>query len=182
MRHLMRLKNKGFTLVELMVSIAVLGIVMSIIGLIINTSANTYGGITTDINLQYESQTAMSQLQEYILDCNGAIGIKKDPLNLKNELYIYHKNDDNSYNAYKFAVSPTSNVLLFYMNNNAPGNSNFDNTAPQPLSNFVQGFTADMSLNGRSIVITLIYKQGSRSYTGSQTITCRNTVGYISVP
>ena len=62
----MKKDNRGVTLVELLISFAILGIVSAVIAGFITTSSNTYSTLTTEVNLQYESQMAMNQLQGYI--------------------------------------------------------------------------------------------------------------------
>ncbi len=65
--------NKGFTLVELVVSIAIFGILSIAVMNFMTTGANLFSTVDTRLNLQYESQLAMAQLQEYIIDCNYSV-------------------------------------------------------------------------------------------------------------
>jgi prepilin-type N-terminal cleavage/methylation domain-containing protein len=67
MKKLIR-NNRGFTLVELLVTFGILAVVMVMVGVIIGMSSGTYKNISDDLNLQYESQLAMSQIQEYVID------------------------------------------------------------------------------------------------------------------
>ena len=174
-------RMKGFTLLELIISFAILAILGVIAALIVQMGGRTYTGISADINLQYESQTAMSQLLEYVIDCNGKVGIKKDPMFTNDELYIYNKNPDQSYSAYKFAVDGTSKELYLFEGANVPPNTDFSQAQPQLMSSYVNGFSANLSADGKSIVLTLSYELGRKTYTGTQTVKFRNNVENISV-
>lgn len=181
--------NHGYTLVELIVSFSILAIVSVMIALIIQTSSNTYGGISNDINLQYESQTAMGQIQDRVIDCSSFAAVTSD----KGALYIFSQTDPTHYSAYKFAKSGTSNELLLYYKKNVPGSAEpsdpgiFGFTENQVLSSYVTGFTAeplDDNVTGEemtAVTVTIHYSLGSRSYIGTQTIAFRNHVKDISV-
>ncbi len=177
--------NRGFTLVELMVAFAILGVVMLSVTFVISTSSNTYSKIATDINLQYESQLAMSQLQEYIIDCNSAIGAGSD-----GSLYVVDEKDSN-FEIYKFAKKPDADVLYFYktavddFDPAAPGFSSITFDSGQLMSSYVKAFSATISassgsLNASSVIVTIKYGTGGEAYDGCQTFALRNQVKNIS--
>jgi hypothetical protein len=61
------------SLLELIVTFALLGIVsLAVVGLL-STGANSFRRVSTEVSLQYEAQLTMSQLQEYLIDCNGGV-------------------------------------------------------------------------------------------------------------
>jgi len=66
-------KNQGFTLVELIVASAIMGIVALASAGFLSAGARTYRSVNYSLRLQYESQLTMAQLQEYLIDCNGGI-------------------------------------------------------------------------------------------------------------
>lgn len=178
--------NKGFTLVELVAAFAILAVVMLSVGYAIGTGSRTYGRIAADINLQYESQLAMSQLQEYIIDCNTCVGVSPGG----GSLYIVNKTDA-SYEAFKFARNPDGDELFFYK----AAMDAFDPAAPdfsaavfdpgQPMSGFVKSFSAAVSnapdtLAAGSVIITIHFGTGGETYVGCQTFALRNPVPNIS--
>lgn len=170
-----KLGNKGFTLVEMAVAFAILAIVMLIVTLVITTSSNTYSRIATDINLQYESQMAMSQLQEYVIDCNAYIAVSSG---VNNSLYIVNKTDDADYMIYKFAKKPDAEVLNFYKKTTTDPNDFIFTDDGELMSSYVTSFSAAVSTT--SATITINYESGSKTYVGKQTIALRNKIEVVS--
>lgn len=176
-----KLGNKGFSLVEMAVAFAVLAVVMLTVTLVITTSSNTYSKIAADINLQYESQMAMSQLQEYVIDCNAYIAVSSDG----SALYIFNKTDDTHYEAFKFVKKADTEELYFYKKTMGPitfstadpGNFNFDEDG-ELMSSYVTSFSAAVSSS--SVSVTIHYGTGSKTYIGRQTVALRNQIQDIS--
>ncbi len=180
--------NKGFTLVELLVAFGILAVVMVMVGAVIGISSGTYRNISDDLNLQYDSQLAMSQIQEYVIDCSEAVASADDGVN--DVLYLFNVNPNGEktvYDGYKLALSAKDNTLMLYTKpgfttefNKEDASTYLFKDAGQPMSNNVEMFTAELSPDGRSIKITLYYELGRESYTGIQTIAFRNPVTDIS--
>jgi prepilin-type N-terminal cleavage/methylation domain-containing protein len=173
--------NGGFTLLELMVSFAILAIVSVMVAFIIQVSAKTYSGISNDINLQYESQTAMSQIQDYVLDCNTAVAVSSD----SGTLYIFNKVDDTRCEAYQFFKKVASDELYLSSKEITGGFSkadpgNFTFGPGELMSSYVKQFSAAVSTDVKSVSITITYGVGGKTYIGRQTIALRNAVDDIS--
>lgn len=62
--------NKGYTLIELVVSMLITAIVITIIISFMSTNSSSYNYVSENINLQIESQTVMNQLNDIILEAN----------------------------------------------------------------------------------------------------------------
>ncbi|MEL4106307.1 prepilin-type N-terminal cleavage/methylation domain-containing protein [Oscillospiraceae bacterium WX1] len=174
----MKRNRKGFTLVEMLVSFAILGILLVMITLIIQNGSVTYNAVSSDINLQYESQNTMSQLENYIIDCNefAAVSTAGD------RLYLINDESDGTYTVNAFAYDASSKTLQFYktegittLNTDDPNLYALTGSA-QPMSSYVTSLTADIAPDNKSITVTLSYALGSKSYTGSQTVAFRNIV------
>ena len=64
----MRKDHKGFTLVELIIAIAILAIVtLAVCGFIV-VGSRSYTSANTDIMLQQEAQLALNQISDVIID------------------------------------------------------------------------------------------------------------------
>lgn len=97
-------RHKGFTLIELLVSVAILGILVVAELAFMATGANTYSSVFNDVDLQTESQTAMNQLEDYIVNCSGGLCFNG------NALYVIDT-ADLQYIEYVFTFDPAENEI-----------------------------------------------------------------------
>ncbi len=65
--------NRGLTLVELLVAVAIMGLIMVSLSLLLGIGSRTYSRVHNDLNLQMEMQVGLLQLQERLIDCNGGL-------------------------------------------------------------------------------------------------------------
>lgn len=101
----MKRNNKGFSLVELLVSFAILGIVSVIIGIILTSGSNMFTKNKKALSLQYKTQVASAQLHNHLQNCNA--GIAADD----NSLWAAHKEDDNNGEIYIFTLDDDENTV-----------------------------------------------------------------------
>ena len=65
--------NKGFSLIELLVALAILAVAgVAIAGFVMNTS-HSYSQTNTEIKLQYEQQLAVNQIRDMIVESDRGI-------------------------------------------------------------------------------------------------------------
>jgi len=69
----MKNNDKGITLFEIVVSMAILGILSVSVVMFISVSSRNYRKTSTDVNLQYESQLAVNQIKDMVIDSNQSI-------------------------------------------------------------------------------------------------------------
>ena len=69
----MKRNNRGFTLVELIVSIAILGIIAVAVSSFLLAGTRSYTKVNYAVRLQYETQLAMNQIQSYVMNCSRGI-------------------------------------------------------------------------------------------------------------
>lgn len=73
MRGGVKLNNKGFSLVELIISVAILTIITSAILGFIVTSSKSYGNVSEDVSLQQEAQLSLNQISDLIVDSTSGL-------------------------------------------------------------------------------------------------------------
>lgn len=77
MKHSLDYENKkinsGFTLIELVVSLAIFGIVIIIAGGLMIASANSYSGLSGSVSLSQASKQALEQFSENSIDSSAAV-------------------------------------------------------------------------------------------------------------
>lgn len=69
----MKLNNKGVSLVELIVTIAIMGVVSVAVQGFTLTSAKLNSNIVSDVKLQYESQVVMANVQKHIANAGDKV-------------------------------------------------------------------------------------------------------------
>lgn len=69
----MKRKNKGFTLIELIVTIAIMAIFSGVVLTVIGTGANSYRNTSSTAKAQMETQEVMDQIQNMIIDVNRSV-------------------------------------------------------------------------------------------------------------
>lgn len=84
--------NKGFSLVELIIAIAIMAIAGVAVFGFMSYSSRFYSRANKDVKLQYEQQIAVNQIRDIILETSKGIAYNKatDP----NTMYIFSQNTD----------------------------------------------------------------------------------------
>jgi len=65
--------NNGLSLVELIITVAMLAIVGSIIAAFIATSSKTYTRVSAEVDIQEEAQLTVNQIKDLVIDANRAV-------------------------------------------------------------------------------------------------------------
>ncbi len=172
--------NKGFTLVEMMVSISILSFIIVGLTVLLNSSTRGYSNMFRSTNLQYESQIVMSQIQERVIDCNGGIVW----LDGSNTLLVVNKNPDNSKTVHGIRMVGTE--MLYGTSTSSTDNDNAIlnfSTAniTSPMSQYLSGFeVVSPSVAGEitTIDIATEFEFDNRNYSARQTVALRNKPYY----
>ena len=168
----MKKNNKGITLVELIITFTILAVVSLMIVRFVNASANTYGRVSADVGLQYESQLAMAQLREYVIDCNGAIAFQNGTL------YVLNRDDAGNLTAHLFRYVQKE---LYYGKTAVNDAGGYMDDAPDLLAKKVSAFSVTPQLTGEkatSVTIAVAFADAGKSYAAEETIALRNEVLY----
>lgn len=201
-----KLNNKGFSLVELLIAVAIAGIVAGSVFGFMTVGARTFGQSSSDVHLQNEAQLAFNQIQDMIIDT--VVGID----------YVYITGDnfsDDSNKVMSDAEIPATGVdgkkLIMY-NSVASGRNVYEvvwkeadrklyyneysvavdsstgvdkivkgsriGDADALMAEYVTGFSADLSQieSKRVAKIDISYEKNGRPYTSSHNITLRNKI------
>ena len=166
----MRDNDRGFTLVELIVSIALLGIIAVAAAGFLVTGTRTYTNVNYSVRLQYETQLAMNQIQDYVMNCSQGIAWEGSTL--------YIVNSDKTEK--KISFSSTDGKLSFGQGIAAETDSV---TANDLMAERVTAFSVTFSpapteqnktTSATTATVSLTMTRGGKSYTGTQTIALRN--------
>lgn len=201
-----RVFNKGITLVELIVTIAVMTIVGGAITSFIVVAQRSYNSGSAETDLQYEAQMVVNQLQDLVIDTARGISyqyndeamsksvyildeadIPAEAVTSTRSLYIY---DREVY--YKLNWDPDTKEVRFFKYDK-DGNLMPDiDAAGELLAEYVTSFSVDLRelAQNRTVtyVLTLSKDSVGKSYTTSHKIKLRNEIlvnvdrGIIYVP
>lgn len=185
-----RRNNRGYTLVELLIAIAILSIVVgAVIGFFMYTMRFYHRG-NAESDLQNEAQLTMSQLETLVVNASQGVGL--DPSlpssqTTGSEMFVYNRLVSNSGSvSYQVTHIYTDNKKLkyCYMDYSIDPLSgayalSSDKVNPQTLSDYVENFSVDVSnlLSSNRIRFSIDFRAGgNRTYKTSNTVLLRNKV------
>lgn len=181
--------NKGLTLVELIVTIAILSLVGIGVGTIINQSLRQYRMSNTEVSLQQEAQLAGNQLTNLVLDASDGVSAESGKLNI----YDYDL-DTKGRGKIVIAFDATNGTLTYSRYEMADGDEDWTpvvGETEQLFADYVKEFTVEfLDEDGAQIAVTadaggkdvhqvclkIRYELQGQSYDYEQTITLRNQI------
>lgn len=172
----MKNDKRGFTLIELMVSLAIFGIVVTAVFGFMLAGSRSYNTVTGRLNQDIQTELVLSQFESYIMDCSSCLYFKGD------KLYIIDLNSDgSSYTANVFQYK--ADDCIYYGKGTATKNSSTGAficvaTASDLLAQNVSGFSvtpiSSDGANVTSAVVTIEFLRSSQTITNKKTIALRN--------
>ena len=156
-------KNQGMSLVELLVSVAVLGIAMfGIVGLM-NLSTRYYSNSSKEVEVQQELQTTFAMVSNMIVDANESVSYdassKKATIVNKTKKYIVQLGGRNLY-AKEFDVAAAETDIK---------------TSENLLADRVESFSLDTShYDDGYITLAMSVKYGTRTAAMTKNVFMRN--------
>ena len=162
---MMKRDNRGLTLLEVLIAFTLLGIVSGILLGFMTAGGNMYRKVSTNVNVQMQSQVVAAQIKEYIIDCNGSITFGTNTGAAA--LTINNTKKDGTPEKHEFVWDSATKTIEY-------------NTAL--LANNVEAFVVTCTSDG-VVNMTLTLNQNGKEYTTTQAITLRNQgVGFAATP
>lgn len=183
--------NKGLSLIELIVAIAILGIVsIMCLGFIVS-GMNGYSAVSSNINLQNKAQMTMNFIREYVIDCNeGLYYSSADNILADNILYVFASNkaineEDKVYTAHIFRYNSSDNNLYYGEHPATLDSGEFvcSNAARDLLANGVSSFSVELlgGVNLSSVTVEIDFFVRNKTFSGIETIALRNYPPQVNV-
>lgn len=193
--------NKGFSLVELLIAVAIAAIVGGSVFGFMTVGAKTFGQTSTDVHLQNEAQLAFNQIQDLVIDTvvgldyvyitgddfgddsNKVVTDAEIPVGVKGKKLIMYNNYGSGRDIYEIVWKADEQKL--YYNEYKVDPSDPDKAVKgvkvvdeSLMAEFVTGFAADLSLieTKRVARLEITYEKDGRPYTSSHNITLRNKI------
>ena len=193
--------NKGFTLVELLVSFAIFGIVLAAVFGFMISGTKSYTNVNGKIELETSSQLTMSFISEYLIDCDEAL-YYQDTNGIRT-LYVINKATSEYSTLYIFKFSNADKSIYFSQgkaNKNPDGSYSYDSLGvstpelltnlikPEPSTNPTKSFTvecktaeSDKGPTVTSVKLTIQFENYSSQFCSSKTIALRNSPNFAIV-
>ena len=183
--------NKGFSLVELIVSFAILAIAGTAIYGLMSAGTNHFTRTGTDVGLQYEQQVVVNRLRDTLIEASNAINYNNDPVNDINELLVYSLEDMGVTSSgahthvYKYRVSKIfleGNQLkkisaLYDDVASVTTLSGVTATDDSLLGENIKDISFDLTeINDGKIAFEITFEQGEKEITSRQIVSLRNNV------
>ncbi|HKL79621.1 MAG TPA: prepilin-type N-terminal cleavage/methylation domain-containing protein [Mobilitalea sp.] len=158
--------NKGTSLIELIIAMAIAAIVLSMIMFLINVSSNNFRRTSNEVNLQMESQTAINQISNLAME---AIEVTRE-VNGNIERYIFENSDADYYTI----VFDATEMELYQI-----GPTGFEeakvaayNKEVNLLAEYVDNFEINIAVKSVNIILTSAL--GEDTFTVSKKVKLRN--------
>ena len=194
-RKRQKLNNRGLTLIEMVIAIAIIGIFSTVVITFITSGANFYRKTSITTKLQSDMQTTLERIENAIMDTNksiaytysnGGSAIENDinqPVTAEKEVVC--TSTDLSVSAKEgdclltiFQWSPSEQILYYNEGFIKDGKKNVSTASRAVLTENVSGFQADISkAKSEGIVLfRLTLKKGDKEISQLYTVTLRNKV------
>lgn len=192
--------NSGFSLIELVVAVAIASIIVLAIGSVLIFSSRSYSSTSTESGLQSDAQIVMNQIQDLVIDAKDSIqytyklsaadvehsAVRDSDIPsgaLIKTLLIYNRNSStNLYDVYEIQWNGNDKQIYYCQCTSAdekPASRVEDASTKEALAeNTITGFACDLTHieDKRILQVDLDIEKGTKTYHASNNISIRNKV------
>ncbi len=174
-------KNKGFSMVELLTAIAILGILSASALYFMSTSSKTYDRLSVESQLQSEAQLVANMITELAIDSYDAANTSTEDfgyVSTNGKLLILDSSADGAKKQYIIGRKAADNELYLAEREYIPSSTGgaWGATSEALLGNYIQDFNVDTSRveEENMLQFTLSYVKNGRTYDGNYQVLMRN--------
>lgn len=168
-----KLGNQGLSLIELLCSMAILGMLAMVVSSVLVVSANSYRRENADTGAQQEAQLVANQITDLLIDASAHGAVAQVSFDPATGTLTITQGDIGYEVSYV-----SSEQKLYYSQYQLDASGNRLNVTPQQLmAENVKSFSVDVSSfaeNG-NIAVDMVYTKGTEEYPAAFNVTARNT-------
>lgn len=181
-------KHSGFSMVEVIIAMAILSIISLIIYRVLGTSSRTYARTNSDVTLQSEAQLVANSIKELVIDCQVKLNYYDDAAPFVDGTNVYENallimNNDEQMLIYQNENEGHEDELLLLTRRRADGDADTFDTEFKPeeaevLANYVSEFDVNLDRHLEENVVEFSFKYAfdDREYEGNYQVYMRNKV------
>lgn len=165
-----KLNNRGFSLVELLITIAILAVIGGSVVLFLQSGTKSYQSTSKEVDIQYDAQVLLNQIENYVIGTN--LGFSEGNYTVN----IYNK-DEKGVTQETITWEPESKTLYYEKKKETNGLEKVL-TEKTVLAENVAQFTMDLSKadTDRKVKAEVELLKGDKSYRATATWNLRNAV------
>lgn len=176
--HKKKSDQRGLTLIEMVITIAIIGIFMTVVATFITSSSNMYRKVSTTAKLQSDMQTTVESIQNLLLDTDFNMIYKVNGQSAENDLdsteatdrklELYSTNEDTQTVEDELTYNSSEKKLYYRRWENGK--------STEVLAEHVKNFTVDISAakTDREVRFRLTLEDGGKELSQLCTVTLRN--------
>ena len=168
----MKKNNSGFSLVELIVSVAILGIIVAAVGAFAVSGSRAYASVYSGVSLQVESQMALNQVREYAVDCGAGVYAGGSRLCLLDKETAAQPGGTETV-SYTEHIFELSDGKLIYTRKTYSAAGQLTGSETGTVSEYVTEFAPVSAAD--SVTVGMSLERRGKNYTASETMAFRNT-------
>ncbi|MEE1029324.1 MAG: prepilin-type N-terminal cleavage/methylation domain-containing protein, partial [Agathobacter sp.] len=186
------MNNKGFSLIELIITVAILTIITSAILGFIVTGTKSYGNVNEEVELQQEAQLSFNQLSDLIIDSTN--GIKYYYNDNENKIILTDSDITETVTSKTLAIYNTvkeagvekkyiyniiwkkSENKLYLRKDTIAATGAVTKGTPELMAEYVNDFSPSLAKaqNKKKVVIELSFIKNNKSYVSKKNFALRN--------
>ena len=178
----MHIGKKGFTLVEIIVSLAIMTIVAGAVGAFMVAGNNSYMRGNKELTLQEEAQLTANQIIDMIIDVEKDIQFKQSDDGSTAELFLENEKDSYLLQWRQGSGAADPGKVYFYESDNTlDADGNLVWSSESLLAEYVTSFDVDLSgvRSDRTVILRMDFAYQDKTYSINETIRLRNDLSAV---